>query len=96
MKGFRVGDLVPSLYNAPGAHIEGVDLEFQAAVTSQFSVQANLAYMHARYTDGFTGALFITIPGRPRGPGSSPETATPAETPWRWRPIGWAAFRRNM
>jgi iron complex outermembrane receptor protein len=50
---------VSTLINAAASNLKGIDLELEAALTRQFSMQASITYLHGKFTD-FPGApLFL-------------------------------------
>jgi len=51
----------PTLHNAGGAEIHGVDAEVQAVLTRAFSIDASLGYAHNRYTELDPRVIGITL-----------------------------------
>lgn len=67
IRGIPDGLNTPIFYNGASASFQGVDLELEAAPMAGLTLQANGSYLHGRYGQGFTNALYFTQPAAPAG-----------------------------
>jgi iron complex outermembrane receptor protein len=65
VKGFAAGTATLITYNAPGALFRGVDIDVEAAPIEGLNIQAGFSYDYGTYSQGFTNAVFYTVPPAP-------------------------------